>query len=562
MPDCIARFEDQLVGVGFRYTLQWGTSPGRVEMTVPVEFSRRKVPLVGTLNVSFRNRRFLRLTKCLVVDPTDNASSSSTPYVTFGLLDRRWRWQYGTALDGDYNVEQPDGTLLREKTPRELATLIFAALGEPRADVGALPAEPRPRKAWYGASPVDELDTLCREFGCAPTFDPFGNLPRIVKIGVGPGPPNLPTEQRVEGRIIAPPPDAIRVVGGSVLFQTAILLGDPQGKDVDGQYHPIDDLSYKPTMAAVGVDGWSGIEPHQFGGLNTTYTDKATGETLYHRDLAQNTVWRIYKMQRQAAGGFSPDVLKNTAYEPRSTADWGRFTGTVLEKDSVTGARLPAYVRGTFADERLALENSPPKTRFPGSVSINSDLKLVTFGQAVFKRDANGHPVAADLELISSYEVAKDGVPVRYEQFRNAQRANGAGDHREYHDEIIREIAEATASATGKKTDNLADVQAACDYYLNALETAFLEQDGATHTYSGLERFALTGALRSVSWTFSISATPQTQASWHTEHNRFITPYERRPAARVQRQIEAAARQAMAAARVDASRRGIAEAVT
>lgn len=560
MPDAYAEFCNQARGYGFSYTLSLGTEPGTATVTAPPDFGR--IDAVGPLDVYWEGRRLFRLLDARLDSQGAPRSTTSGPVIQWTIQDRRWKWQFGETLDGDYNREEKDGKLVREASPRRLATLCFEALGEKDVDVSALPDKPRPPKTWIAASPKQELDRLCADYNCAPAYSPFTNKAYLVKLGKGRAAPRDDHSSRSDSFVNRARPDAIRIIGGSTLFQTALRVDKWLALEVDGTWVPQDEVSYKPAV------GWEGVWPLNFAGLNTTYKDKATGETLYHRDLAQRSVWRAARISGQARGGvlgenffgkiFSPLALKGTPFEPKSILDIGPFTGGVLEKDPLTGQRMDAYARGVFIDQRIGMKNSPEKTRWPGSIQINSDQRIVIFDRPCFKLTAANKWEQTEMELIAAYEVSHDGVPVRFDMGRNStQKIFNAGEFREHHREIVREIIEKTASATGQKSDNLKDCEAQAKYYIDEIADQFDTRDGTAAEYPGLEKFSLDGKLRSVTWSFSVSTSPKTSASWNTETNRLVLPWEERREERARRQMEYAMRQAEGERRRNESRGAI-----
>ncbi len=545
MPDAYAEFVDQKRGYGCTYTLELGSSPGVARISAPSDFGR--VNDVGPLELHFR-RTMLRLNECRLVAPVSPSSTTEAPAVNWTVEDRRWKWQYGDALDGDYNRELKNGKLVREKSPRELAQIIFAALGESDANVSALPSKPRPPRFWRAAGPREELDRLCQEFDCAPGYNPWTDKAYIVKLGKGTAPPRGEAHKsRADAKTSPPIPDAIEITGGNTLYQSALELGDSLALEVDGTYVSAETVSYKPP------GGWM---PFVLGGktyfanLNTTYVDKATGRTLYHRDLAEASVFRCFRITGQVAGGFSPLELKGTDYEPKSLKDLGPFTGTVLDKDPLTGARMPAYVRGVYLDPKsLGNRNTQPGTRYDGSVSINNDLRIVTFDKPIFKLTVTPigiiAEVADDMELVAAYEVTSEGVPLYYSRTSKLRgKTYGAGNFRESVDSIVREVIEKTASASGKATDNKTDCHKQADYYLDELRTKFVKRPASQIAYSGILKFVPDGLLRSVTWSFSTTSTPETTVAWDCERSHYITPWEQKPEAIARRQIDAAIRKA------------------
>lgn len=554
MPDAYAKFGDQRVGYGFSYTLSWGTQPGIARITCP--------PFAGdfrgvdNLDVFLRGDRFFRLRQARFANPSSPSGTTSAPTVERLIEDRRWKWQFGAPLFGNFNEELPTGKLLRERSPRDLAALCFEALGDGGSNVDALPTDPRPRLIWEAARPVDELERLCSNFGCAVAYDPFNDRAYLVKIGDGSAPPGGVHSSRSDGLLIPASPDNTRVVMGPTLYQMAIELTEAVGLDVDGKYHAINSLSYTPTV--LGVKGWSKLLPKQFEGLTSQYDDLATGEKLYHRDLAAQSVWRAYRFAIPV-----PQALKGSQDAPNSLKDVGPFLGTRLDKDPLTGERMPIMVRGVFADSRKGFANSKPKTRFPGSVSINQELRIATFSEPLFKFSDDAQSILpADVELIAAFNVTNEGVPIRGSLEQATGLPFASGEHVEYHDEIVTEIIEKTASLNGVAQTNVAKTKKEAQYYLDALASRFRESQAASITYNGLRKFTLDGALRTVSWGFSTTSAPTTSASWNAENNPYVLPYEQRGSARAQRQADYANRRAVGQSRVIASKISAARATT
>lgn len=551
MPDAYAEVNgsSQKI-VGGSYTVGWGTQPGVCGLAVGYSFAAPN--RVVTLEIKFRGL-VIKLRNALVTDPRATSGVTQTPAVNFSVLDRRWRWITAGRVYGNYNFEEKQGTLLRERSPRQLAEILFLALGEAPGtfDVGELPNDPRPAKVWDAADPRDELERLCSEFGCVPLFDPISDRCSIATIGIGDAPPNaLGKIISVNRSIVTPPqPSGFRGVSAPVLFQTALALGEPVGREVDGSMKPIDELSYKPA------GGWGTIDPWDFKSLNSEYTDPTTGETLYHRDLATASVWRYYRISGQASGGFSPQSLIGGPYAPTTVKDLGPFTGDLLDRDLATNDRLPAYVRGTYADERLGYDNSKPNSRFPGAVTIDSEKRIVSFSQPLFKYGANGAPEKADVTLIAAYAVSKDGVSVRYEYAApNVAPGLKAGELVDVHDDITREIIEPNASQNGNAKDNLADVDRQLIYYLTAAADKYRDANAANITFGGLLDYRLGGQLRSITWAFSASAVPTTQCSWNAERSTAVIPWDKRNLARAERRFKYWQRQLQAQERIKASR--------
>lgn len=553
MADAFATINGQSRRIeGGSYSVSWGMQPGVCGLAVGFNFNGTAPGAVVTLEIKFRGLS-IKLRDALVTDPRTSGGVTQSPTVNFSVLDRRWRWLHAGRVYGSYNVETRYGTLERPKTPQELATLLFQQLGEAPGtfDVGALPVEPRPQKIWIAADARDELEQLCAEFGCVPLFDPIRDRAYIARISEGDEPPTGATAKIIDINIstVTPPqPSGFRIVGGESLFQTVLTLAEPVGLEVTGSIKNIVDLSYKPP------GGWESIDPWDFPSLNTKYTDQNTGEELFHRELAQSSVWRMYRLGGQKAGGWAPRALLGSPVAPQSRKDLGPFTGGLLDRDVVTGERLPAYVRGVFADERLGYDNCKANTRFPGSVSIDSERGIVTFDKPLFKYGTDGKPYRADVVLIAAYACSRDGVPIRWE-YSAANTAQGlkGGEAVEIRDEIVREIIEFDASRP-PGSDNLTAVDRQLKYYADALANRFKFSKAVNATFGGLLDYKLDGQLRSITWSFSKADTPKTQCSWNSERSTAIIPWEKRNDQRALRRGRQLLRYQAAADRTAASR--------
>jgi hypothetical protein len=502
----------------------------------------------------------LEIRDCRLVSASTPTSTTQAPSVELQLQDPRWKWQFGK-IDGDYNAPQPyTTTLLREKTPQELAGLLLDAMGAVSDyDVSQLPNNSRPRASWSAANPAIALEQLVNSLGCVVCYDPFREFVSICPVGFG---ANLPGGAKVSyaPAFTAPAwPDEIRLVGGPAMFQTVLKLGEPVAQDLDGKYYPQNSVSYAPG------EGWGRLLPDEYEGIEGSTTIE--GETIYYRELAAANIWKCYKILGQADDEISPMLLRDGDYEPTDIADLGPFQNSRLEKDQETGARLPAVVRGLYADSRNGFENTAANASYGqrneegeqgGSFSIDSENKLVRFSEPVFKftedvetaTSSDDIVEAAELYLICAYSVSKDGVPIRYEQWRENQgETYGAGPLLEHHPELVREVIEgpATNGGTGASTegtDNLTEIEQQANYYLEALAQQFAEAQGETATYDGIRAdIRLDGAIRSITYQGSVSSPPTTSVGKNTETNSYSPKWEDRPEYRAAKRSEEIGRQ-------------------
>jgi hypothetical protein len=186
------------------------------------------------------------------------------------FLDRRWRWAFG-AISGQYNTKDSRGILIpwRAKTPTELAELCLKAMGEKNykidmpkgtsaADLNQNPNLPpgegaqkwgqNPEINWRDEVPAQALARLCDLFNRRLVFDPITDRVIIARAGDGGVlPANDFLDTVTDGVRLYERPSGIGVVGDKVVYQVRLKL-IPVGREWDGRYLPIDQLSYAPTL--------------------------------------------------------------------------------------------------------------------------------------------------------------------------------------------------------------------------------------------------------------------------------------------------------------------------
>lgn len=536
MADAICRFTGQRVGRAFTLPWRWGVRPSTCNIVTT--FNVGDLPRIGALRITMRGRDVVNLSNCRLSGVQAVLSSQGgTGELALRVEDRRWQWQFGT-IDGDYNVPGESGRLVREKTPQELAALLCAAMGETGVDVRALPNQTRPRVFWYAANPARELERLCLSLGCVPQLNPLTDRMEILQIGSGDG---LPTGGAVvsnaPGILPAALPDQIRTVTGPTLFQSRLKLRVPVGLDTDMQLKPIDDLSYKPAA------GWTGEHPKQFAGVTGTFTPPGATEPVPLATLALASVYKLYRCNGQYRdGSYTPLALKGGAYEPTELDDLLPLLPHRLDKDPVTLERLPPIVRGEFVEPRGKIVTTDPDEQYRGDFSVRGDIGVVEFPDPMVRVVASGSQYLfadARLSIELAYNVRHNGVPVRYERFRDLprQQRSQTGPYVEHHDEIAVEVIERRTQTTSTESA----VQQQCDYYLDALAARFRESTGRTTVYPGLQSIATTGKIRSVVWSSSVDGAPTTMAAEDSEPNLALAPWEDLPEQRAKRAAEYAA---------------------
>ncbi len=249
-------------------TVSHGISPAAFVMTT---YPQAAAPQpFGDLTITDGlNRAVFRDCK---LDALSGRSGGDGQTFVLTILDRRWKWRYG-AISGRYNVLDPRGKLVpwTIRSPQELAELCLAAMGERNYRVH-LPegltskvnekiqrflelgetfpqSFTNPLTVWDMTPPAEALARLAELYGCRVIYQPF--LDRVLVAPLGAGRPLPPGPCEVIAPSVDSPetPSAVGVAGVPVRIQMRLLL-EPVGKEWDGSYRPVNELSYAPQAGA------------------------------------------------------------------------------------------------------------------------------------------------------------------------------------------------------------------------------------------------------------------------------------------------------------------------
>ncbi len=540
------RFGPLIQTKGWEYTLTPGAEPSQIVATfleADVQALDGPIHSVIITYSSPNDNAFFVLTDChLVMARTKGGGSAKLSQVT--IQDRRWRWKFAH-IDGNYNIKQPDGSYVREKTPRELAGLLFDAMGEVDYNVQALPDDTRPEVSWQSASAAQEMSSLCQSLGCFPTLHPNLNKAEIHAFGVGAG---LPAGGKVKAssQVVSatPLPKSIRVVGGPMLFQSRLKLGEALGEDTDGELKPFSELSYfKDESDFQGKPFWQTQVP---GGMfDVTGIYQKEGKSLLKRRLAADSVYRIYRITGRAAAEegatgadlWSPDSLNGSGDGEADFAPTRLDEIIPLRSVKLTTHTDPdgrkvenkAAVHGTFT--LIGFDGHPSKDgdKWPFGFSIDSKAGIVRFSRPIYIHNSEGaeqnnpYYEPAEIELETSYQCNKDGVIIRYEEFLDNSDTSAFGSFRLPKPELVVRTIE-----TDPPEDNTEEVSAAGQKYLQALLNKFEIRQGREVEYSGIKNLALDGIIRQITWSSPDGQASTTRASLNMEANPYIPNFERR----------------------------------
>lgn len=412
------------------------------------------------------------------------------------LLDRRWRWKY-SPISGRYNVRLADGTIdpATEKTPQELAVLLFQAMHEIGFDVTALPDEGRPEVDWtYDRADVI-LAQMCEDRGCDISLG-LTNQASIVRLGVG---ALLPFDGDVMSPSITadPPegPDILILVCGETQYESRLKL-KAVGLDTDGQVKAINDLSYAPT------DGWSLVADENF-----FEQLRQLGKSEEAIRLAKKTVYRWYQIDLQSDGTLNvPEYgLLDEITQILPLNDYLLDTYTVSGGTKKTNK--PYEVLGKF----VVLTDPPDDTSsddievYDGDSYLDRANGIVKFPRRMVQFvNADGNVGAAELYLQTSYGVRSNETR---QQERHVVERNITGGGVLKQAVRIEELAiavraeydsdETTVSGT---TTNESEVTDQANSLLDALQNRFTLGIYGSLTYRGIKAIQTDGAIRQVAW--------------------------------------------------------------
>lgn len=225
------------------------------------------------------------------------------------IFDRRWKWQFGS-FSGHWNIKK-NGFIekRKEKTVRELADMCLDAMGEIKYETKLLDQLEKEKKLpyrklvrpeihWDRIPPAQALDDLLTLLGYRICLG-WDDIVRVEKQGEG---ALLPTKDiMTSGFEINLPeiPNSISVLGGHTMHEALWDL-EAVGLDIDGEWRPIDHLSYRPQ------DGWESSKPLSLPGIqqkadevedNLTPKDPEYRKRKEQYRLAKDKVFRSYRLK-------------------------------------------------------------------------------------------------------------------------------------------------------------------------------------------------------------------------------------------------------------------------
>lgn len=527
---------DQVIGL--RMTLSGSTAPSVAQLACGTNLG--DVAQFGTLSFGSTGgpgQGPIALTECARATAREVLDGNGAHWV-LPIYDRRWRWQYGH-ISGSYNQVRPDGSLVRETEPQQLAALCFAAFGETRYDVSRMPNAVRPAVLWDRANAADALQALCSELGCIIHLNPLTNTAEVWPIGSGNATlPDYPGESigySLGGQI---QPEQVELIAGPTEFESEFYAYEPVGLDTDGRWKPIDDLSYKPA------GGWE-REPVDFPNISGSYNDPNTFEPKDIRSLAVSTVWRRYKILGQFSGLFpglwSPTYLFDSELEPQEIGDLQFLNGRVgasIDTDG-TPRRLPIEVRTRHWRHRGG--DSETYLQYDGTVNLDTKLGQVVFNEPVFRATADGLGgwiyTPASVLVRCAYHAGRGGVYHCYTRLRETGSTIKTEPESLRFSRVSLKVVEDGVGDVISTTES--EIQSEADLQLDGYVAKYADQPAGGFNYSGIIPLALNGVVRQVTWSLGHSSPSSTVVSLSRETQPFVPSFEERERERLIRENEA-----------------------
>lgn len=417
--------------------------------------------------------------------------------------DRRWAW-HGKAIDGHYNQRDASGVIIpaTAKSPRELATLLWTAMGEPTASVANLPGGAGPEVDWECAEAAVELELLCQTYGCRPGLQPADNTAGIFLLGEGDGLPDngrVRYTQAVTSGVI---PERVEACSGHTVWQSKFKM-EPILRDTDGVWKNADDVAYAPP------GGWNGNVSNPDEPLSPDDPNWSEANAELAKDL-----WNCWRITT-----FADDTLDVPEYEAVPSV-WHLlplFNWLVEpEFDENGDGGQDAYLIGTgraFHDPDEAVDNTEEGTRFPVNFSLDGERGIVTAAVSLVKSDDNDHFAAADVFLVCSHLV-RSITTYQYLRHVRFRTFSGTGVLTARRQDVRRTIRSVYGTGTNHTTtdsivDNEADVNDLLDESIDGEIADNGPHQGILREYNGTQGIPLSGRVRAVGWIADCYRRPQ-----------------------------------------------------
>jgi len=403
----------------------------------------------------------------------------------YRLLDRRWKWR-GGLISMAFNVPVAGGPEINnEMPPQQIASALFNAMGEPNANVSALPNVPRPHVNWESVEPRHALAYLCEMLGCVPGLDPFTNRATIYRYGEG--------NQNIQSDSLHLPrdysagylPRELAVIFGPTVFQTffkieAVVFN--AANDLVSIGDGFDPVAADIRNSAAPWAGFPALSDDQPNKAVEYASAKASGYRYYRIVGSDNGLNIPGYGAIQSINQVMP-VFNNLAE---------RFDNLI---GFPAGAYDP-YVIGKFWSYEYCGVTPATEQRYELPFRIHGDAGVVEFQHPVFQTAADGTPEACEVLYLYAAHNIRDanGNLVSHSEVRNLGNTNGAGVHG------IRQTGAFRKIINGGAIDNFAALQLHANQILDAAEPRWQARVTRQHRSLGFEGVAPDGNMWQTTW--------------------------------------------------------------
>jgi hypothetical protein len=543
------------------YTLSTGISPGKVTIEMPQEIVAN-LAATGDVTFSCGDDSFT-LPDCVLEN--EHTEQSPGGYIARVFIsDRRYWWSRTGYISGHYNLRMPSGSNANEgfnsqatavdgdtskirpgteKKPQEMAILCLQAMGEDDYDVSALPNNARPEIDWSYQNPAEALQQLCDKLGCRVTYVVDTDSVTIVAIGQGADLPDNGQQTFISSGAQPPQmPSALTLVGGPTIYQGYLPL-EAVGVDTNGQVLPIGQLSYRPS------GGW-GTTSDQFGGI----TDPKVLPLLA----------KLYRMWRVDLPIYVPGTNAPEVTDIRQIKLYDRLLDTWADpNDPAKQIPKKPELWGNFDTQHSQVKKTQTGQPEPyRAMTVDEDRWLIYTEDRlwVVNDQQEYEPACLAVKICYSVRDPDTWEPVRYTRTRELDSQNDTPERPIHHEDIFvkvygsyREWNSTSSTADGNSvttaeldlippggplgtTDNIQSdsLDQEADYYLDAAESEYIEQDSLDVPYAGIVPIQVDGLIHQVTYTIECpnesgsGGKTMTRASLATEHNPYVLPWAAR----------------------------------
>lgn len=566
------------------FTLSHGVSPSRCTLYMAPQPTPLRV--VDTLVFTDDNGAIL-FPDCRA--QTLNVEINGTTVWAVTVMDTRWRWCFGE-ISGEYNIRDANGILVPDsiRSVRQLAKLLFDALGVGRVDLDLVPDNAFPEKRWEIARPDQELAKLCDEIGYRVVLGPT-NTVKLWPQWVGAPLPNnaqvLDVQQLFE---LPDAPDVLIFRPGRTQLQKALWLM-PVAAELDGTIKHINSVSYAPTpdpaFPALAASPWGTFdEPFANAVFPPETVEGRKQRKKAERDLANKWVFRAYRIVASLPEyplTFAGEEIKEIErILPLNAFQLVKKTGNALEValadnpwrkvDDRQGP--PPIVFGRWSRENSAFHSTnldmvrtglteaqklveqdsiaarPGPTgnlnsnwweQYQDSFSLDAERGIVFFSKPVYEVQhtdigtGTRQPIKfpATLYLVTSFGV-RDAITRawRHEEVPRDLGGKKYGtrpQHIYVSDIEYREWVDLNVAGAPVR-NNRPEVERVAKYHLDATQKRLQVNTPASATYAGFQRLAPDGAIQQVSWFIDNSGHSKTRASRNRDEPDLAETYDQK----------------------------------